>query len=91
MKAKFPNIAISFEAQIAIPYLMPTMVLREAEVCTDPSVDTHLPQEHSGRMFPASAGDNPCTCAIPSLGRYLSAYLLASYLTISDGEKQNIL
>lgn len=71
MKARFPNIAISFEAQIAISFLMPTMVLQEAVVCMDPSVGTHLPQEHKGGMFPASVVDNPCTCAIPSLDGYL--------------------
>jgi len=70
MKAEFPNIAISFEAQIAIPPLVPATVLREAAVCMDRGVDTCLPQEHGGGTFPASGGDSPWPWAIPALDGY---------------------
>lgn len=66
MKAKFPNIAISIEAQTAIPHLMPTMALQESVVCAYPSADTRAPRAQRGDV-PACVGDTPCPCVIPSL------------------------
>lgn len=89
MKEKFSNIAISCEAQRAVPYLLPAMARQEAAVSVDPVVYTHSLQEQGGGCFQPLQGPTRVP-GHPVSGRALGVYSLALYLTVADGEHLNI-
>lgn len=79
MKAKFPNITLSFEAEITIPYLVPAGGAGWSQ--------------HTGALTPGAVGNMTLVTAPSHLtsGAMLTLSLLPSHFIVPDGEGKRIL